>query len=40
MDDGGYACNIFLKSHAMSQTRISPACGPFHKDEMGADEVS
>jgi hypothetical protein len=31
MADGGYACNIFLKSYAMSETRISPTCGPFHK---------
>jgi hypothetical protein len=39
MADGGYACNVFLQSHATSGN-WNFFCGPFHEDEMGTEEVS
>jgi hypothetical protein len=39
MANGGYTCNIFVQSHATSGN-WNFSCEPFHKDEMGAEEVS
>jgi hypothetical protein len=39
MADGSNTCNVFIQSHAMSGN-WNFSCGPFHEDEMGAEEIS